>query len=180
MRELVDAGAYLEARTEDGFTPLIAAAAYSGEPDVVRLLLDAGADAKAMDRTRQRAIDYARQNEHLIGTDAYWQLDAATSQLPALPGTDTVTLRNREALCGSIQTAEFTVQASYGTLTFTRMQLASISIEDAGRAGKLVLKAGDRISGVLQNPTIEMTLNTGATIALDKGNIASIRFATEQ
>ena len=50
----------------------------------------------------------------------------------------------------------------------------------AGRTDQFVLKVGDRVSGELQNPTIEMTLTTGATIALEKGNIASITFAREE
>ena len=93
---------------------------------------------------------------------------------------DTVALRNSDVLTGTILTDEFTVQTSYGTLTFTTEQLASIRIEDAaGRTDQFVLKVGDRVSGVLQNTTVEMTLTTGATITLEKGNIASITFATE-
>ena len=93
---------------------------------------------------------------------------------------DSVTLRNGDMLSGSILTDEFTVQASYGTLTFTSEQLTSIRIEDAaGKTDQFVLKVGDRVSGVLQNTTLEMTLTTGATITLEKGNIASITFATE-
>ena len=105
----------------------------------------------------------------------------ATAQQPAARAdVDSVTLRNGDVLSGTILTGEFTVQASYGTLTFTSEQLASITIEDAaGKTDQFVLQVGDRVSGVLQNTTIEMTLTTGATITLEKGNIASITFATE-
>lgn len=101
-------------------------------------------------------------------------------QPAARADADTVSLRNGDVLSGSILSEAFTVAASYGTLTFTQEQLASITIEDAaGRTDQFVLKVGDRVSGVLQNATIEMTLTSGATITLEKGSIASITFATQ-
>ena len=42
------------------------------------LWLDAGADPTATNRAGHRAIDLARQNEHLRGTDAYWRLNDAS------------------------------------------------------------------------------------------------------
>ena len=106
--------------------------------------------------------------------------ETAAQQPAARADVNRVTLRNGDVLSGTILTGEFTVQASYGTLTFTSEQLASIRIEDAaGKTDQFVLKVGDRVSGVLQNASIEMTLTTGATITLEKGNIASITFATE-
>ena len=77
VRALLDAGAELEARGEGGSTALIAAAWLSENPEVVPVLLDAGADANARTRDRRRAIDYARENEYLRGTDEYWQLHDA-------------------------------------------------------------------------------------------------------
>ena len=123
-------------------------------------------------------------NQTFIGIvfdpDAATPGEAATAPA-ARADVDTVTLRNGDVLSGTILTGEFTVQASYGTLTFTQEQLARINIEDAaGRTDQFVLKVGDRVSGVLQNPTVEMTLTTGATITLEKGNIASITFSTER
>jgi hypothetical protein len=104
-----------------------------------------------------------------------------TAQPPAAHAdVDRVALRNGDVLSGSILTTEFTIQASYGKLTFTSEQLATITIESAaGKTDQVVLKVGDSVSGVLQNTTIEMTLSSGATITLEKGNIASITFGTE-
>ena len=116
----------------------------------------------------------------IFDPDAVEPDDTTTSQPAARADVDSVTLRNGDILSGTILTGEFTVQASYGTLTFTSEQLASIAIEDsAGRTDQFVLQVGDRVSGVLQNATIEIALTTGATITLEKGNIASITFATE-
>ncbi len=47
-------------------------------PEVLQALLDASADATALDGDGRRAIDYARENEYLRGTDAYWQLNDAS------------------------------------------------------------------------------------------------------
>ena len=130
---------------------------------------------------------YPRNPEHqpfiavIFDPDAVAPGEATAQQPAARADVDSVTLRNGDILSGTILTGEFTVQASYGTLTFTSEQLASIRIEDAaGKTDQFVLQVGDRVSGVLQNTTVEMTLTTGATITLEKGNIASITFATER
>jgi ankyrin repeat protein len=46
------------------------AAAVNAEFAVVRALLDAGADATITDNAGKRAIDYARNNQHLTDTNA--------------------------------------------------------------------------------------------------------------
>ena len=77
VRALLDADANVEARDELGRTPLMHAAWHSS-PEVLQMLLDAGTDAKAADQAGHRAIDYARENEHLQGTDVFWQLHDAS------------------------------------------------------------------------------------------------------
>lgn len=103
------------------------------------------------------------------------------AQLTVRADADNVNLRNGDILSGTILTTEFTIQASYGTLTFSKDQLQSITVENvAGKTDQVLLKVGDRVSGVLQNPSIQMTLTSGATITLEKGNIASITFARQE
>lgn len=46
-------------------------------PDVITILLKAGADAKAKDKVGRTAFDYAKDNEKLKGADAYWKLNDA-------------------------------------------------------------------------------------------------------
>jgi hypothetical protein len=75
VRLLLDAGAHLDARTTTGFTVLMSAARNAIDPAIVTLLLDLGADASATDTEGKSAFDYARGNDALRGTDAYWRLN---------------------------------------------------------------------------------------------------------
>ncbi len=48
-RMLIEAGAPLDVRNDDGQTPLHIAATYSGDPKLIRLLITHGVDVNAMD-----------------------------------------------------------------------------------------------------------------------------------
>ena len=72
---LVEAGADVHARTDDGVTPLHGAAALNANPDVITVLLKAGADLKAKDSSRKTPFDYIRENEKLKDWEAYWRLN---------------------------------------------------------------------------------------------------------
>ena len=90
---------------------------------------------------------------------------------------DVVELRNGDVLSGRFATETFTIRASYGSLDLTKDQISSIAIEDAvGNLDRVVLRTGDRVSGVLENATIEMVLTSGARITLEKGNVGRLRF----
>ena len=70
---LAAAGAKLEARYENGTTPLHWAA-LGGTAKTVMALLKEGADPKVRNNSDELPFDYARDNEKLQGTDAYWEL----------------------------------------------------------------------------------------------------------
>lgn len=72
---LIKAGADVNAA---GGTALIAAASSNPTPEVVIALLRAGANANAIDGKGMKAIDYARKNKFLIGTQAFKMLEKAT------------------------------------------------------------------------------------------------------
>lgn len=74
VRSLVEAGAAVDARSNNGSTPLMLAAALSTTPEIVQLLLDKGANALLKNEAGERAIDLAKKNEALMGTPAYWKL----------------------------------------------------------------------------------------------------------
>jgi ankyrin repeat protein len=60
---------------ELGQTPLIMTAKYTEEPDSILFLLDRGADPHLRDKKDNRAIDYARKNKALAGTEALKRLE---------------------------------------------------------------------------------------------------------
>jgi ankyrin repeat protein len=58
--------------------PLIWAAINNQNPEVITLLLKAGADAKVKDSQGMTAFFYAQLNKKLTGTDALKQLEEAS------------------------------------------------------------------------------------------------------
>ena len=50
------------------------AAVFSSTPEIVQLLIDKGANALTKCKAGKKAIDYAKENEKLVGTQAYWNL----------------------------------------------------------------------------------------------------------
>lgn len=75
---LIEAGADVNARDNEGGTPLIWAVKGYANPDVISILLDAGADPKHMDDYGRRAIDYGDGKFGLKESDAYQKLKNAT------------------------------------------------------------------------------------------------------
>lgn len=73
---LLGAGTDIEARTEDGLTPLHVAAGWGG-PEVVIALIEAGANGKARNEEGDTPFDLAKDNDKLRGTEAYWLLNEA-------------------------------------------------------------------------------------------------------
>ncbi len=73
----LQAGANINARDEDGLTPLHGAAILSKNPAVVDALLKAGANVNARDRAGKMPFDYVKEKSALKGTDAYWRLNEA-------------------------------------------------------------------------------------------------------
>ena len=72
------AGAEVNARAAVlGHTPLHLAAQFNGNPAVIEVLLDAGADATARDLSDNTPWDYARDREGLKGSDVYSRLSEA-------------------------------------------------------------------------------------------------------
>ena len=77
INALLQGGSDPNARMEYGETPLHAAAMMNENPAVLVALLDGGADPIARDDDDQTPWDYAKENESLKGTTAYWCLNDA-------------------------------------------------------------------------------------------------------
>ena len=77
---LINAGADVKARNEIGQIPLMGAAGRRNHAnlEVITVLLAAGADAKAKDKDGKTALDYAKANAALNGTDGDWKLTDAS------------------------------------------------------------------------------------------------------
>ena len=75
MQALLSAGADLEVSGGDGWTPLMWAARTNENPEVLQALLDAGADATAINDDGDSAWDLIQENEALKGTNVYQRLN---------------------------------------------------------------------------------------------------------
>lgn len=79
MRDLISAGATLDNQDHFGMTALMWAAYISrkGSKEAVKILLDAGANAKLRSTEGKTAFDYAKSNPRLVGSPVYWRLNDA-------------------------------------------------------------------------------------------------------
>ena len=68
----------INARDTHGNTPLMWAARDTYNPEVITVLLKAGADAKAKNKAGETAFDKAKYNENLKGTEALRMLEEAS------------------------------------------------------------------------------------------------------
>lgn len=82
---LLKAGGDINARDKAGWTPLMYAVSNLGDSmshshpgSVIIMLLNAGADAKPRDSLGRTALDMARGDDNLKGTDALQQLEEAS------------------------------------------------------------------------------------------------------
>jgi ankyrin repeat protein len=85
---MLAAGARVNDRSNEGMTPLMLAASRSRNPDVLTVLLRAGADVSLRSNEDKTARDYAVDNAALEGTQALKDLDlAGPRRRPAVPST---------------------------------------------------------------------------------------------
>ena len=74
IKALIEGGADPGAPGGGGTTPLHGAAMFNSNPSVIKALIEAGANPGARDDAGKVPFDYAKENEALKGTDAYWLL----------------------------------------------------------------------------------------------------------
>jgi len=89
---------------------------------------------------------------------------------------DAMTLKNGDAVTGTIENEEFTVNASYGDMVFETDKIAKIVFEGAGNNVDVIrLKVGDKISGVIQDGKIKIKLVSGEAVEIDKDKVKEIQ-----
>ena len=71
---LIKGGADVNAKSKDGTTALMIAADW-GRAEIINILIDAGADVKIKNYFGKMAVDYAREEEELKGTNALKRLE---------------------------------------------------------------------------------------------------------
>ena len=66
VRKAIAAGADVNAKDENGGTPLMTAAALNRNPDVIAAMVKAGANVNAKDARGKSVLQYGRQNKNAI------------------------------------------------------------------------------------------------------------------
>ena len=82
---LVRDGADVHARGEDGTTALMAAAYGNTNSEIINALLENGASPRLVNDEGKTAFDYAKENEALKNTEAYWRLNELRYGNPTKP-----------------------------------------------------------------------------------------------
>jgi len=80
IRALLTAQADLNAIDQHGWTPLHMAAYHGSDPAILGVLLEAGANPLAEERSGAMAVDWAFGNPKMIDTAEYQKLEAATEE----------------------------------------------------------------------------------------------------
>lgn len=60
---------------KNGMTALMFAAKNTKKSELIKLLIDKGADTKIKDLKNYRAIDYARENRNIFNSESFWRLN---------------------------------------------------------------------------------------------------------
>ena len=81
VSECLQSGAEPRVQIEGGYTPLHVAAGFNDSPDVVRVLLRAGAEPYAWDKNGKAPWDYVKNRERFKGSEAYQRLKHASTEL---------------------------------------------------------------------------------------------------
>lgn len=90
---------------------------------------------------------------------------------------DSVRLINGDILNGTVTTSDFKWEAPYASLAFKREQIQAITLRSNEKHnGLLELRSGDRISGILMDKYIEITLEYGQRVPLATEMLESVHF----
>lgn len=90
--------------------------------------------------------------------------------------TDTVYLANGDVLHGSANLAALTVATPYGTLTIDRSVLERVVVGGSAGADLVLLRTGDRISGLVRHDMLQVSLEAGGGVTVPWPDVLSVTF----
>ncbi len=158
-------------------TPLHVAAEY-GRVDLVRFLLQSGADPTAKDTGGRSPSSLAASNGYAAVVDLLTDaIKGSGASTPAdLTQADRVILKNGDVVTGALLTPQFSIKTSYTSLVFNAQEIAAIVLEGGGQnIETLLLKNGDKLSGVIEPKAVTVRLASGQQIDIQKDKIKEIR-----
>lgn len=90
---------------------------------------------------------------------------------------DIVLLKNGDTISGEIKNSILKLRTSYGLLNFKIPQISYIEFEGGGQnIDVIVLRIGDKLSGVVEEQMINVVMSSGTELSLDKEKIKRISF----
>lgn len=91
---------------------------------------------------------------------------------------DSMYMKNGDVISGDVLTETFKLKTSYGELEFKATDIRSIKFEGGGgnNVDVIILKVGDKLSGVMQNDKVLVKLSSGVEITLEKDKMKEIIF----
>ena len=88
---------------------------------------------------------------------------------------DRILLKNGDTISGRLLVQHFTIKTSYADLTFKLEQIESVILEGAGQnVEMLVLRSGDKLSGLVGPESIKVKLAGGQETEIEKDKIKQV------
>jgi len=142
-----------------------------GRKDTFNLKPHSGMQGKATFGNWSMSHTQVKQLSFQVGDSMAPQSAAETSEY------DQVLMKNGDALSGRILTTNFTLRTSYGTHNFQTKQIQTINLEGGGQNIDIVLlRIGDKLSGVIENAAVKMEMRSGTQVELSKDKVKDIIF----
>ena len=103
--------------------------------------------------------------------------ESTDMEIPEWKDFDQVILKNGDIITGIVTREVVQLKTSYATLFFEMPKIGFIHFDGSDQELDIViLKMGDKLSGMLEIPNIKVKMRSGAEVDLDTQKIRSITF----
>ncbi len=152
-------------------------AAYLGNLDAIKLLLQHGADPYIKNYMGATALDLAVSRKHTAVVKAIVShKSGSVTSLNVSISTDSIILKNGDVLSGNIITDKYKLHTSYGDFVLNKKEISIIEFEGSGKnIDSVLLKSGDKLSGDFLFDLIEIKLGGSRLATIDKEKIKKIQ-----